>query len=73
MVVGPGVEVKAIKGDTLSSDWDDGYLRTHFAVEPILVHPEIRRCIAKANEARVPDAEIDRARTAFRFKRCCTV
>jgi len=50
MFVGPGIEVKAIKGDALQSDWDDSYLRPDFPVEPIFVHAEIRRGVAKADE-----------------------
>jgi hypothetical protein len=41
MVVGPCVEVKAVKGDTLRSDRDDSHVRADFAVEPVLVHAEI--------------------------------
>jgi hypothetical protein len=41
MVVGPRVEVKAVKGDALRSDRDDSDVRTDFAVEPVLVHAEI--------------------------------
>lgn len=73
MVVGPGVEVKAVKGDTLRSDWNDGYLRTHVAVEPVLVHAEIRRCVSKPNEPSAADAGFDgAARTGFGIARGCT-
>jgi len=46
MLVGPGVEVKAIEGFALRSDRDDGYPRTHFLVEAVLVHAEIARRIS---------------------------
>jgi hypothetical protein len=41
MVVGPRVEVKAVKGDALRSDRDDSDVRPDFTVEPILVHAKI--------------------------------
>lgn len=41
MVVGPRIEVKAVKGDPLRSNRDDSDVRAHFAVEPVLVHAEI--------------------------------
>jgi hypothetical protein len=52
IVVGPGVEVKAIKGDPLSADWDHREERTNLAIEAILVHSEIRRGVAQADKAR---------------------
>src|SRR5579883_759500 len=56
MVVGPCIEVKAVEGDALCSDRDYSYLRTHFAVEAVLVHAEIRRRIPKSNETWDADA-----------------
>jgi hypothetical protein len=41
MVVGPGVEVKAIEGDAAIADRDFGEERPDFGVEPIAVHAEI--------------------------------
>jgi hypothetical protein len=52
IVVGPGIEVKPVKGDTLTSNWDRGEKRTHLSVEAIFVHAEIRRGVAQSNEAR---------------------
>jgi hypothetical protein len=52
IVVGPGIEVKPIKGDTLRTDGDRGEEGTNVAIEAILVHAEVRRSVAHANEAR---------------------
>jgi hypothetical protein len=52
IVVGPGVEVKAVKGDPLGADWNHGKQRTNLAVEAILVHSEIRRGVAQADKPR---------------------
>ncbi len=41
IVVGPGVEVKAVKSDPLGADWNHGKQRTNLAIEAILVHSEI--------------------------------
>jgi hypothetical protein len=72
MVVGPRVEVKAVKGHALRSDRDDSHARTDFAVEPILVHAEVRRCIPKSNQTWRADARFDGRRTGFRYVRRCT-
>ena len=72
MVVGPCIEVKAVEGDALRSYRDDGYLRTDFAVEPVLVHAEIGRRITKSDEPSAADAGFYcAARTAFWFARPC--
>jgi hypothetical protein len=71
MVVGPCVEVKAVKGDALRSDRDYSHVRTDFAVEPVFVHAEIRRSIPKSKETWVADAHSDGGRTRFRCVRCC--
>jgi len=66
MVVGPCIEVKAVEGDALRSYRDGGYLRTDFAVEPVLVHAEVERGIPKADETLAADAGCDgAARTGF--------
>ena len=52
IVVGPGVEVKAVKSDPLGADWNHGKQRTNFAIEAILVHSEIRRRVAQADKPR---------------------
>jgi hypothetical protein len=43
MVVGPCIEVKAVKGDALRADRDYGYTGTHLTIESAFVHAEIRR------------------------------
>jgi hypothetical protein len=53
IVVGPGIEVKPVKGDPLGADWDRGEERTNLAIEAIFVHPEVRRGVAQSNEARL--------------------
>jgi len=52
IVVGPGIEVKAVEGDALRADWDHREERTNVAIEAILVHAEIRRRVAQPDEAR---------------------
>jgi hypothetical protein len=52
IVVGPGIEVKAVEGDPLRADRDHGEERTHVAVEAIFVHAEIGRRVAQPDEAR---------------------
>jgi hypothetical protein len=41
IVVRPGIEVKAIKSDSLCADGDRGEARAHVAIETIFVHAEI--------------------------------
>jgi hypothetical protein len=50
IVVGPGVEAKAVKSDALRADWNHGKQRSDLAVEAILVHSEIRRGVAQADK-----------------------
>jgi hypothetical protein len=52
MVVGPGIKVKTVKGDSLRTDWNCREGWTNVAIEAILVHAEIRRGVAQPNEAR---------------------
>ena len=52
IVVGPGIEVKPVKSDSLRADWNHGEERTNVAIEAIFVHAEIRGGVAHANEAR---------------------
>jgi hypothetical protein len=52
IVVGPGIEVKPVKGDSLRPDRNHGKKRTNVAIEAIFVHAEVRRSVAHANEAR---------------------
>jgi hypothetical protein len=51
MVVGPGVEVKAIEGDAAIADGYFGEEGPDFGVEPIAVHAEIRRRVAVPDQA----------------------
>jgi hypothetical protein len=48
----PGVEVNAIEGYSLRADRDGAEMRAYIAIEAVLVHAEIRRGVAEANEAR---------------------
>lgn len=41
IVVGPGVEVKPVKGDPLRADWNHNKQWTNVAIEAIFVHSEI--------------------------------
>jgi hypothetical protein len=41
IVVGPGIEVKPVEGDSLCADWDHSKERTNVAIEAIFVHAEI--------------------------------
>ena len=52
IVVGPGIEVKPVEGDSLDTDRDCGEERTNIAIEAIFVHAKVRRSVAHANEAR---------------------
>lgn len=52
IVVGPGIEVKPVKGDALRSDRDGGEERTNVAIEAIFVHAEIGGRVAQPDEAR---------------------
>jgi hypothetical protein len=51
MLVGPRIEVKAIEGDALDSDRNDGHTRAHLAVEAVLVHAEIPRRFPESYES----------------------
>ena len=52
IVVGPGIEVKPVKGDPLGADRDRKEDGTNLTIEAILVHAEIRRRVAQPDEAR---------------------
>jgi hypothetical protein len=47
IAVGPGIEVKPVKGDPVRADRNRGKKRTNVAIEAILVHAEIRRGVAQ--------------------------
>jgi hypothetical protein len=51
MVVGPGVEVKAIEGDAAIADRDFGEERAHLGIEPVAVHAQIRRRVAVPDQS----------------------
>jgi len=51
MVVGPGVEVKAIERDAAIADRDFGEVGTDFGVEPVAVHAQVRRRVAMPDQA----------------------
>jgi hypothetical protein len=73
MLVGPGIEVKTIKGFALDADRNQRHPGPHLAVEAVLVHAEIGRSIPKANEPSVADAGFYcTARIALRIARGCT-
>ena len=50
IVIRPGIEVKAIKGNALGADAHLNETRAHLGVEPVAVHAEVERCIPKADE-----------------------
>ena len=52
IVVRPCIEVNAIEGDSLNADAERNDGGAHFAVEAVLVHAEIRGCVAQSDEAR---------------------
>ncbi|MCC7325858.1 MAG: hypothetical protein IT521_03530 [Burkholderiales bacterium] len=52
ILVSPGVKVKPIEGDALLTDRDVDKVWPHLRVEAVLVHAEIARRVAEANEAR---------------------
>ena len=52
IVVGPGIEVKPVKRDSLRADGDHIQERTNLAIEAIFVHAEIGGRVAKTDEAR---------------------
>ena len=52
IVVCPAIEVKAIKGHSLHADGKIGECGTDFPVEAVLIHAQVPRCIAQADESR---------------------
>ena len=51
MLLGPAIEVKAIKGDALGADRDLSERGAHLGVEPVAVHAEVGGCIAQPDQA----------------------
>jgi hypothetical protein len=52
IVVGPGIEVKPVEGDSLRADGDHVQERTNVAIEAIFVHAEIRWGVPQPDKAR---------------------
>ena len=52
ILVRPSVEVNAVECDALRADGNHWDVRTHVAIEAVLVHAQVLRRIAQANEAR---------------------
>ena len=51
IVVRPCIEVNAVEGDSLDADAESEDAGAHFAVEAVLVHAEVRGCVAQSDEA----------------------
>ena len=51
IVVRPCIEVNAVEGDSLDSDAKGENAWADFAVEAVLVHAEVRGCVAQSDEA----------------------
>ena len=51
IVVSPGIEVKAIKSDSLCADGDRRQARAHVAIETVFVHSDILWRIPQSNES----------------------
>ena len=66
MVVGPGVQFKAVERNALPPDRDVSHERPDFGVESVAVHAQIERGIAQTDQSR----EQERARRdkGFRLK-----
>ena len=56
ILVRPSVEVNAVECDALRADRNHCDVRTHVAIEAVLVHAQVLRRIAQANETRVTKA-----------------
>jgi hypothetical protein len=50
-VIRPGVQINTIERDALRANWNDHDVRSHVMVETVLVHAEISRRVAQADEA----------------------
>lgn len=51
MLVGPGVQVKPVKGDALHADGNFGQVRPHDGAENLAIHAEVGWRVAHADEA----------------------
>lgn len=52
IIVCPAIEVKAIEGYSLHADGKIGECGTDFPIEAVLIHAQVPRCIAQADESR---------------------
>jgi hypothetical protein len=52
MFVGPGVQVKTVKGNTLGPNADHCDARADFAVEAVFVHAQVLRGVSETYESR---------------------
>lgn len=50
--IGPGVQFKTVEGDALLAHAFFMQVWAYFAVEAVLVHAEISRCVPQANDPR---------------------
>jgi hypothetical protein len=50
VVVDPEIEIKAIEGDALRSDWDHRQPWAHFSVEAVLIHSQISWRITESKQ-----------------------
>ena len=53
MVVGPGIQIKAVEGDTLAADRNFSDIGADLGVEPVAVHAEVARCIPQSQQPRL--------------------
>jgi hypothetical protein len=51
IVVGPGIEVKTIEGDTLVTDGNLGQVGSYFGIEAVAVHAEVKRGVPQPDQA----------------------
>ena len=52
ILIRPGIEVKAVKGDALGADRDGRHEWANLAIEAVFVHAEVGRGIAQPDESR---------------------
>ena len=51
--INPGIEVKTIKSDSLKANRDLSQIRTHFSIETVLVHPQVRGGVPESDNSGV--------------------
>lgn len=47
----PGIQFQAVKGLTLGADLNHAQMRAHVAIEGVATDPQVRRRLARSNEA----------------------